>query len=188
MTKKNVDFYQAKLELQSLFDLLNLNVMWTKPKDKTPAWYNHTKTAELQVQGSTIGFAGMISDIWIDKITKGSAFIFELDAEKIYALQSEKSIKFKPWSKFQNVWYDISLFIPKNKTIDTFKNAILQTDSTIQSVEIIDFFEKEEWPNLRAVTLRYLMNNPEKTLNKQEIDEIVAKVSETVIKNDAQIR
>lgn len=186
--KKNVDFYHTKLELQSLFDLLNLKIAWTKPKHTTPAWYNHSKTAELTSNNITLGFAGMISDEWINKITKGSAFIFELDVEKIYSLASNKLLKFKPWSKFQNVWYDISIFIPKNKTIDSIKDAILKTDDTIQSVEVVDFFEKEEWPHVRAVTLRYLMNNQEKTLTKEDIDQIVAKVSETVTQNDAQIR
>lgn len=185
--KKNIDFYQAKAELASLFEMLQLKVVWKKPTTPCAIWYNPHQVAHIYSEKNLIGIAGMMSSTWMHKIVQGSAFIFELNGN-ILAQHSNASMRFTPWSKFQDVCYDISLLIPLQCSIETLKNAILQTDKNIRSVELVDFFEKKEWPNLRAVTLRYIMNNHEKTMNKQEIDAIVAKVSQTMAAHDAQIR
>lgn len=185
--KQHVDFYQSKAELESLFDLLKLHVVWKKPTHAAPVWYDLHQTAELYVGNIKIGYAGMMSAMWMHNAVKGSAFIFELDGEFL-AKNKLQQIRFKSWSKFQEVCYDISLLIPLKISVDEIKQAIVQADKHIVSVHLVDFFEKPEWNDQRAITLRYVMSDQEKTMTKVEIDEIVQKVQTVMVKYGAQIR
>lgn len=188
--KKEVDFYQAKAQLQSLFDLLKLQVVWQKPQQHAthiPAWYDPYQVAHLYVGDKLLGIAGMMSSAWMHKVVSGSAFIFELDGAMLETYVPAQT-RFAQWSKFQEVCYDISLFLPLQIPVDTIKKAIFDADRFIISVELVDFFEKEEWTDQRAVTLSYVIRDPDKTMNKQEIDIIVDRVQKAVVGYGAKIR
>ncbi len=185
--KKLINFYSAKSELSSLFDMLKLHVVWQKPTSSIPAWFDQNEVAELYVHGKNLGFAGMMATSWMHKIVTGSAFIFELNGSLLEE-QEIKELKFNQWSKFPEVAYDISLKIPAKLTFEKIQTIILKSHPLISKVSLIDFFEKEEWPDERAMTLRYTMSNPEKTMTKAELDEIMKQVEQTVVHHGAQIR
>ena len=185
--KKDVDFYVVKQELQGLWDLCKIDVVWEKPDGIIPAWYDQHKVARLLVGDQCIGFAGMMSGKWMHEIISGSAFVFELDGE-LLELATFNNPQFKPWSKYQDVSYDMSLLIPLKVTVDRLKKDIIAAHELILSVELVDFFEKDQWPDHRSVTFRYTMSNPEKTMTKKDLDEIVESVTKVVKKHDAQIR
>lgn len=185
--KKAVSFYDIKREMQGLWDLLAFDVIWRKPSAKLAKWYDPYMAAELLVGDRLIGYAGMMSQEWMHPITAGSAFVFELDCESL-ALIPASSKKFKMWSKFQDVSYDLSLLIPMHVTVDQIKKDILRAHPLIVDVSLIDFFEKEEWLNQRSVTLRYVISNHDKTMTKQELEEIVQFVLEVIKKHDAIVR
>ena len=185
--KKDVDFYEVKRELQGLWDLFNVDVVWTKPQGSIPAWYDQHKVARLIVGDECIGWAGMMSSQWMHDIVAGQAFVFEIDGEFLELLTPD-SKPFKVWSKYQDVSYDMSLLIPLRVTVDQLKKDIMGAHELICAVELVDFFEKEEWADHRSVTLRYTMSNPEKTMIKKDLDEIVESVTMAVKKHDAQIR
>ncbi|MCX5923254.1 MAG: phenylalanine--tRNA ligase subunit beta [Candidatus Dependentiae bacterium] len=185
--KKDVDFYVVKQELQGLWDLCKIDVVWEKPDGIIPAWYDQHKVARLLVGDQCIGFAGMMSGKWMHEIISGSAFVFELDGE-LLELATFNSQQFKPWSKYQDVSYDMSLLIPLKVTVDRLKKDIIAAHELILSVELVDFFEKDQWPDHRSVTFRYTMSNREKTMTKKDLDEIVESVTKAVKKHDAQIR
>ena len=185
--KQVVDFYDIKRELQALWDLLNIEVIFKKADDAIAPWYDRYKTAELWVQDKQVGYAGMLSENFIRPILAGQGFVFELDLETLLSFDN-KSTQFKPWSKYQNVSYDISMLVPLKVSADMIKSAILQSSSYIFSVSLVDFFEKEDWQDQRALTFRYIMSPHDKTLAKKEIEEIVEKVVKSVEKYDAKIR
>jgi len=185
--KKSIDFYQIKAELQTLWNQLGLSVVWSKPNSSIAAWYDKHKTAELFVGTKSIGFAGVLSQQFLKPVLEGYAFVFEFDADFLAALKAEKK-SFKAWSKYQDVMYDISLMVPLKVTAAELVNTIRSSSRNIISVDLIDFFEKEEWVDKRALTLRYVMSDATKTLDKQEIDDIVKLVEKSLEKYDVQIR
>lgn len=185
--KNSIDFYDVKQELQGLWDLLNLEINWSKPKESVSAWYDQHKVAELWVGKQCIGTAGMVSESFVKSVVQGQAFVFEIDGDYMKSLQSKQSL-FKSWSKYQNVTYDISLLVPLKVTSDQLQSAISQADSKIVSVDLVDFFEKDEWVDRRALTFRYTMSDSTKTLEKKEIDAIVEQVEKSVKKYDVSIR
>lgn len=185
--KKSIDFYTAKAELSSLFEMLKLEVMWQKPTHQIPAWFDTNQVAELYANGKMLGFAGIMSTSWMHKVAQGSAFIFELNGSLLEDHHVTQH-RFAPWSKFQEVAYDISLIVPAKLTFENIQTAILKSHPLIKQVRLIDFFEKPEWPDQRAITLRYTMSNSEKTMTKAELDEIMKNVEQTMVHYGAQIR
>ena len=185
--KKTIDFYTAKAELQSLFDMLKLDVSWQKPTDPIPAWFDTHQVAQLHVNDKVLGFAGIMSTAWMHKIVQGSAFIFELNGSLLEDCSTTQH-RFTAWSKFQEVSYDISLLIPTTLTFEAIQKTILKSHPFIKNIKLIDFFEKPEWPNQRAMTLRYTISNPEKTMTKAELEEIMQQVHKAMENHGAQIR
>jgi len=185
--KKSLDFYTCKSELSTLFDMLGISVNYQKPQKAVHPWYDLHQVAELVYQDKVIGTAGMISYAWMHKVVDGHAFIFEIDGEFLENLKPA-TMKFKPWSKYQDVSYDISLFVPFAVTSDKLYHAIKNAHKNVIEVKIIDFFEKPEWQDHRAVTVRYTMSDQQKTMTKSDIDEIVASVAAALKEYNVEIR
>lgn len=185
--KKSIDFYVVKAELQSLWDQLGLKVVWSKPTSDVAVWYDKNKTAQLFVGEKLLGVAGILSQQFLKPVLEGHAFAFELDADFLTSLKPEKKV-FKAWSKYQDVTYDISLMVPLKVTAQELVHAIQSASEKIVAVDLVDFFEKEEWVDRRALTFRYTMSDHTKTLEKKDIDNIVDLVQNALQGYDVVIR
>lgn len=185
--KKHIDFYESKAELQGLWNQLGLTVTWSKPAGEVASWYDKNKAAQLFVGSTPVGIAGMVSPQFLKPVLEGSAFVFELDADFLASFTTDKKV-FKAWSKYQEVTYDISLMVPLKVTADELKGAILNANPCIIAVDLVDFFEKDEWVDQRALTFRYTMSDAAKTLQKQDIDEVVHAVVTALEKYHVHIR
>ncbi len=185
--KKALDFYTCKAELTTLFATLGISVNYQKPQTALPAWYDAHQACQLVYQGKVIGTAGMASYAWMHKAIEGNAFIFEIDGSFLENLK-QPIMKFKAWSKYQDVSYDISLFVPFKVSSDKLCAAIKNAHKNILNVTVVDFFEKPEWQNHRAITVRYTMSDLEKTMTKQDLDAIVTSVTSALKEYDVEIR
>jgi len=185
--KKTVNIYDCKSELQKLWDMLGIQVVYKKPQGSIPAWYDQFQVAELYVGDTAIGFMGMMSTLWMHHVVEGSAFIFELDGQYLENIKPAQQ-KFQAWSKFQDVAYDISLFVPLTLSSDSLCQAIKAAHPSIVRAEIVDFFEKQEWAAHRAITVRYTMSDPDKTMTKADLDAIVQAVHGALKGYHVQIR
>lgn len=185
--KQGVDFYDAKAELQGLWDLLGIEVVFKKPKKDLAVWYDQHKSAELFVEKTCIGTAGMMSEKFLKSVVDGQAFVFELDADFLADIIPVHN-RFKAWSKYQNVFYDISMLVPLKVSSDQLKESIMQAHDTICSVELVDFFEKDDWNDRRSLTFRYQMSDETKTLDKQDMEVVMQAVQKAVEKYDVQVR
>lgn len=177
--KKSIDFYGVKAELQGLWDQLDLNIFWSKPADDVAVWYDKNKTAQLFVGTKLLGTAGVLSQQFLKPVLEGHAFAFELDADFLTSLDIEKKV-FKAWSRYQDVTYDVSLMVPLKVTAAELMHAIKSASEKIVAVELVDFFEKEEWIDQRALTFRYTMSDSAKTLEKKDIDSVVKLVQKAL--------
>ena len=185
-SKNEVDFYEAKKLLITLFELLDITVTWSKSNNVAP-WYSKFQTADLMFNNKKIGTAGKISKEFLSKITEGEAFIFELDGNFLVQHKSQL-LKFKPLGKYPSVWLDISMFIPINVTVDEVGKIIKISDSRIFKVDLVDRFVKDEWNDKVSLTFRFHILDEQKTLLKEEINEIMNNVTNQVKKLGAQLR
>ncbi|MFH1831226.1 MAG: phenylalanine--tRNA ligase subunit beta [bacterium] len=191
--RKPVDFYVAKQEISQLFGALGFDkhdINWKKITTTDPIWYMPFQSAHLTLNGKTIGSAGKINPALLAKmgmLPESDAFIFELNGD--FLLQEPVETKnFKPFSRFQETYFDISALVPLTLTTKTLEQNMRATSNLINNVQLIDFFEKEEWPDSRSLTFRLGVSHPEKTLERYEIEEIRTAVISAIEKIGAQLR
>lgn len=187
--KKQISFYDGKALLHNLFDQLGLEVTWHKVDAPEQPWYVSYQTALIQHKDQIIGVAGMMPQPFLHKMSDGSSFVFELDADFLIAYQAPMK-KFKASSKYQPVIRDMSLLVPADKTVADIAQVIQGVDARIEKVVLIDYLE--HLPNssgdYRAATFRFEMVDETKTLTKSEIDLVVEAAADAVKACGASIR
>ncbi len=185
--KKIIDFYDMKAELSKLFTMLCIEIDWKKPSQQLDSWYTAHQTAELMYHERIVGTAGMIDQTFLHKIAEGNAFIFELDADFLLSFKAAVH-QYEQLPKYQEVHLDISMLVPKGVTVAELEHVIAASDQTIRHVELIDFYEKEEWHDKKSITMRFTVYDEHKTMVKSEIDAVWNKVLKRVEKMGAQVR
>lgn len=184
---KSFDFYEGKDLLSHFFEGLRIPITWHQMHHDIEVWYEPYITATISCGGIPIGKAGMVPEKMMRKISqKGSAFVFELDSTKILAI--DVSPKFEPLAKFPIVIRDMSMLIPKQITTATIRQLITSVDPRITKIDIVDFFEKDEWKQQRSITYRFHIYDPTKTLIKDEVDTILDGVMELLKPHGVIIR
>jgi len=189
--KKPINFYDAKAEVEQFFHARAMTIRWRKPEKLTEPWWSAYETAALYlVQGGQevlLGHAGLVDATLFAKLGHGHAFAVELNGE-LLVVYHEPHKKFHASAKYPAVWLDISLLVPSNVTVAHMEAVIAGVDRRIQSVSLVDFFEKKEWANQRSLTLRYVVQDREKTLEKSDIAALQAQVEAAVKAKGAQVR
>ena len=186
--KEQIDFYQAKAELQKLFDGLQLEVTWQQQAAfSQDPWFDSYQTAQLMHDNKKIGMVGKIQPSLLHKLSLGDAFIFELDAAVLLAYRHAQ-VTFAPLSKYQPVERDISLLVPLSLTVAQLSAAIEHADKRISEVGLIDVFQKAEWKDQKSITFRFVITDAEKTLSKEDAETIWQKAADNLKQLGAQVR
>jgi phenylalanyl-tRNA synthetase beta chain len=183
--KSPVDFYESKNFLLNIFSFFGLEVTWQRNDAPTEPWFAPHQTADLMVGAKRVGRAGKINQFILQRVAPGDAFIFELDGD-FFLSHTPTTKKFVPSSKYPVVERDISMHIPVTLTAQHIAQRIKGVDPKIVHVILIDFFEKKELLDQRSVTFRFVIEDHEKTLTKEEADAIWDLVS-AELKNEGAI-
>ena len=185
--KKELDFYVCKAMLEAYFQELSLSVQWKKCDQPKEPWYMPYQTVHLFHNEYFIGIAGKANPLFYNTIAFGDAFIWELNADYLLQYQSQVH-RYEPASKYPRVQRDISILVPSEKTVQLLTDVAKESDKRINSVVVVDFFEKKEWHDKRSITLRVLIEDQTKTLTSAEVDQIMDSVSSDLQKQGAQVR
>ena len=185
------NFYNGKSAVQSLCELLGLLVEWRKIETAQP-WMNGYQTAELVCQDQIIGYAGMVEHDLLARVmpgaaSVGNAFAFELNMDQVAGLQHLEK-RFEEPTKYQSVSLDVSMLAPFTVTVGELEDALARSDARIQDVLLVDVFEKEEWTDRRSITLRCIVQDSEKTMTKEDIDQVQSGMQAAVKKHGVEIR
>jgi phenylalanyl-tRNA synthetase beta chain len=178
------NFYDGKRIIHSITQLYGINPLWIQcTPDDCPPLLMPYQTAKLMVNDNIcIGYAGLIHyeiQQRLGKQVPKSIFVAELNLDAI--TQSKQALStFQPLSKLQAVTRDINVWTPKSCTAQNIISHIKTSNSTIKSVCIINFLEKDEWQNHRAVTFRITLECHEKTFTKEEIDLIMLNITQKI--------
>lgn len=199
--RADVDFYHCKLHISNLFAALGFDpaaVTWQKSITASSPWYRPYQSAQLLYDKKIIGVAGKIDPMLLSKLdidTTCDAFVFELDGDFLFN-QKPGVITYKPLSKFQETYFDLSLFVPLNLETAMLQKQIAQLSDLIDDVNLIDFFESafakastgQETNQNRALTFRVWLVHHERTLEKSDIDAIWKQSVDAVQALGAQVR
>lgn len=185
--KKGIDFYAGKAYLETVFQACTMNVSWEKVDTPDYPWYAPYQTARLREGDTIIGIAGVVHQSFLNGLCPGQAFIFELDAD--YLLHHKYPLhRYEPGSKYPEMVRDISILIARSITAHTIMQAIERVNAKIVAVSLQDFFEKDEWPDKRAMTFRFTLSDKERTMTKEEADAVWDSVAHELTAMGATIR
>ncbi len=184
---KHKNFYDYKAELQGFFRAFDLSVVWVKPTEQVEPWFDQLQVADIMLQGVKIGRTGMLAASFVRSVVKGQGFIFECNAELLVNYKIAEK-KFVPWSKYQTVSVDISMLVDALIKSQDLEALILEADEKIDTVGLVDFFEKESWAGKRSLTFRYRICDFEQNVTKEVIESITNKVTNIMLDQGAEIR
>jgi phenylalanyl-tRNA synthetase beta chain len=168
--KGEVDFYEAKEHIDSLLNIFDIKVEWKKSIDPQQ-WASRYQTANLYYKGKNIGTAGKVKRSKMAALGQGDAFAFEFCGDFLKSYQPAKK-KFVELPKYQDTFLDISIMVALPVTVGELEKAIKSADSRIFAVNLKDVYTQEDWDNKKSVTLRFFVQDKDKTLNKKEIEAI----------------
>lgn len=188
-----VDFYECKDLLNQLFIALGQKDLTFIPTDSDQhqqSWYRAYQTAAVMYGNKYVGIAGKADPVLLSKLgidVECDAFIFELDGDFLINQKAPEPY-YQPLSKFQETYFDLSLFVPLQVQSAMLQENLAAVDDMITKVELVDFFEKEAWPDVRALTFRVWLVHPDKTLEKFEIDQVWQKAVAAAQALNVQVR
>ena len=143
---------------------------------------------KVKSKAKEVGVAGMIKKQWVEKVApSGTMFMFEFDRGLLIDHET-KPVQVKPLSRYPRVRRDFSIFVPRNVIFTKIKEQLSKLDQRIEDVALIDFLERDEWPHKRALTVRVIVCDDSKTLEKDEIESLEASINHALFSLGAELR
>lgn len=101
-------------------------------------------------------------------------------------LGDDSSRRYNETSKFPAVTRDISFWFPESQPYGNLESKILQTGKPLLSKMTLDdvFIQDKK----RSLKIRLTFQSPDRTLTKDEVDGVMAKIAKTIIELGGQIR
>ena len=190
-------FFEAKNYADFLFKKLGLKVEFVKfdlSKSPLSTEFEPKRSALIQVSNSEgEKILGVIGE-FKKKIQKAlklpeSTAGFELDLGILLENTGRTSVKIKDFSKFQSVERDISINVDESRQFAEIFDIFKDISSEFKGVEIetlpMDIFNNGD--GTKNISIRFKITPFEKTLNGDEIRDIMQKIEEKAVKNGGKI-
>lgn len=184
--KHAVDFYEAKDLLLQFFASLDMKVVWNKAQ-QAPQWFSKYQTAELELDGNVIGYAGKIDQALLEHGGEGDAFVFELNGNALlnYAAPLKR---YEQLAQYPSIRRDISMLAPLEVSLEHVVALVRSVDERIQGVTLLDFFHKDEWKDKKSLTIRCMIQDKTRTLTGEDADEVCQKINKKLEQFGVSIR
>lgn len=166
-------------EVQSMMDSImkihkNVSVQYVSNEGTlTDSWIHPIHSYQIIVEGKEQGYLSVIHPKITDHIhKKASIVVGELRLDNINTIPTQKVV-YQPISKYQTVDLDLTVIVdqtlPYQSIVEVIQTAKL---NYLLGYELVDIYENEEkMPGKKSVTIRFHLGSYEKTLSKEEIDQ-----------------
>ncbi|MBH84293.1 MAG: phenylalanine--tRNA ligase subunit beta [Alteromonadaceae bacterium] len=164
--RRNVDFYDAKGDLEALFDLLGIQVDFVAGEHPS---LHPGQTAELRMNGESVGWLGALHPQVQKKLDlNGAIYVFELFLNSILTGYVPN---FKEFSKFPEVRRDLAIIIRNEVGYAEVQRIARQyAGEQLTGVRLFDVFEGEAiGEGRKSLALSLFWQHPERTLNDEEV-------------------
>ena len=154
-----------------------------KVKEATKS-YQHIKNLNAICCGDVeIGEIGIVHPTVSKKIDKKASVVYaEIDFE-VFADLSIDSIKYEEPSKFPEMVVDLSFVA---ESFEPISNAIEEINSElIKKVSVFDVYKDETG---KSITVRILFSHKERTLRREEVAEVVDKITEKLAAKGIELK
>lgn len=167
-------YFELRDMIETMVDDLKHRSISFEEREANRSYQHPRNLNSIICDGVVIGEIGIVHPIVSKKIDKKASIVYaEIDVHALSGI-SNKSIIYEEPSKFPAIEMDLSFvadkFAPIAKAIKDAKSAL------IKRVEVTDVYEDE---NAKSITTRITFAHPEKTLTREEVQEI----SDSIIQN-----
>ena len=175
---RDIDFYDMKAHVEGLTS----KPLTFKRSDKTPLALHPGQSAEVFLEGQSIGWVGKLHPKWQQHFSLPKApLIFEL---KIEILLQDKAFQYEDISKFLPVRRDIAIVVDASVEVDSILDAVYKAKiPCLNRIALFDLYQgKGIAENKKSVAFLILMQDTSKTLVDSEVDFSVSKIVELLEK------
>ena len=175
------DFYQAKASLGAMIDGLELEKMHCIPAEEVPGYYEKLHSAEVLVGEEKLGLIGEAKPriLRVLKIEE-PIVVFEIDLAKVLRAPKRKTVAVQ-LSKFPTVSRDLTLKVAVSQefepVFETIQSVLKELIATVTPMSIY-----QKLGETKNLSFHLEFSHPEKTLNSEEISDIMKKVETAVAK------
>ncbi len=172
-------FYKLRDILEVMSDELKHKSLTFEPIEATSNYQHPRNLNKIVCDGVEIGQIGIVHPTVQKKIDKKAAVVFaEIDVEA-FAQIKNASINYVEPSKFPEMEIDLSFVASKFAPI---AKAIADAHSPlIKNVDVTDVYDDEN-DGTRSITTRITFAHPDKTLTREEVQEVTDGIIESLKK------
>jgi phenylalanyl-tRNA synthetase beta chain len=180
---RNVDFYDVKGDIEALFAPRGLSFQAATYPASHPG-----RSARILLDGRAIGWIGELHPKWQQQYGLPQVAVwFEVE---LAALTQDRVPKAEDISRFPPVRRDIAVLVDENVTVQSLME-VMQAENTPKVVELalFDVYRgKGLEQSKKSLAFRVLLQDTQKTLTDNEIEENVARLVAALQRKGAQLR
>ncbi len=170
---ENIDFFAFSKKVLNTVGKFDLEPMEKISNDLIHPY----QSANVIVDGQSVGFISKLHPSVASEYDLSDTFIAEIDFEAI----ANNLIKVESYSKFQASKKDLSLIVPKDMEFKKIKDVINSLENnTIKQYNLIDIYNDENLGENESLTIRFVLQNDEKTLEEEDITSTMNSILEAL--------
>ena len=158
----NIEFFEFAKKILNVigkFDIVDNETLYND-------FVHPFQNGNIVIDGKTVGYISKLHPSVAGDYSLQDTFIAELDFDVI----KNDLIKAKKYSKFQSSKKDLSLIAPKDLEYSKIKKVIIALkDKNIKQFNLIDIYNDEKLGEYESLTIRFVLQNDEKTMEEEDI-------------------
>jgi phenylalanyl-tRNA synthetase beta chain len=159
---KNIDFFSFSKKVLNTIGKFDL-----EPMTNIDNLFIHPfQNANVLIDGRVVGYICKLHPSVCADFDLNDTFIAEIDFEAI----KNDLVKTTSYSKFQSSKKDLSIIAPKSLEYKEIKKVINSlNNSNIKQFNLIDIYNDEKLGENESLTIRFVLQNDEKTMEEEDI-------------------
>ena len=159
---KNIDFFSFSKKILNTIGKFDL-----EPMTQIDNLFIHPyQNANVLIDGKVVGYICKLHPSVCADFDLNNTFIAEIDFEAI----KNDIIKTGSYSKFQSSKKDLTIIVPKSLEYKEIKKVINSLyNSNIKQFNLIDIYHDEKLGENESLTIRFVLQNDEKTMEEEDI-------------------
>ncbi len=177
---KVIDFFTFAQMISSVIGKFDIQKV-----ENIQSFLSPYEAGNIVKEGEKIGYIGRIHLNIEKEFDLQKSYFCEIDFNKLNC----KNIIVNNYSKFPSTERDFSFVIPKNIMYKEVKDIILSVKSdSLLNFYPIDRYESEELGDKISLTIKFILQSNEKTLNDEDISKILNPIIDKLKEKDITIR
>nr|YP_009313800.1 Phenylalanine-tRNA ligase beta subunit [Helminthocladia australis]SCW22054.1 Phenylalanine-tRNA ligase beta subunit [Helminthocladia australis] len=183
---KSISWFQAKGDIEELFERLNLKVNWQSANTGTQTLLSKTsqenfkakRTSIISINNRSIGIFGEINlnrEVYNED---EAIYGFEILLDNL--IVKDENVfdqNFKPYTKYPSIVRDIKVTVPNHMQVAYIFNTLkIINEPLIESIKLFDVYSNKNNSSHKSLGFRVTYSNSKGTLTNEQVDIIEKRI------------